>query len=362
MTIARAFWITAPGRGELRDERLAAPHPDSCLVRTIASGISRGTEALVFAGRVPPSQYQAMRAPRMGGDFPFPVKYGYSVVGLIENGPAADGLAEDTLTNNRLTKDGLTKNELSSNGLTKNKLSNNGLTKNARRVFVLHPHQDRFLAPAAMCIPVPDAVPTHRAVLAANMETALNLLWDAAPLPGERMLVVGAGVVGLLAAALLARIPASSVTIVDTNPARAALAQAFGCDFASPDAAPAEQELIVHTSASEAGLRLCLNRAAFEARIIEASWYGDATPALPLGEAFHARRLRLVASQVGHVAPPMRGRRSHAERLALALALLADARFDALLEGPTHFADLPAAMPGILRAGGLCHVVGYGDF
>jgi hypothetical protein len=352
MTVARAFWITAPGRGELRDERLAAPDAGSCLVRTIASGISRGTEALVFAGCVPPSQYQAMRAPLMGGDFPFPVKYGYSAVGLLEDGPAAGGLAEDTRTNDGLIN----------NGPTKNEPSNNGLTKNARRVFVLHPHQDRFLAPAAMCIPVPDAVPTHRAVLAANMETALNLLWDAAPLPGERMLVVGAGVVGLLAAALLARIPASSVTIVDTNPARAALAQAFGCDFASPDAAPAEQELIVHTSASEAGLRLCLNRAAFEARIIEASWYGDATPALPLGEAFHARRLRLVASQVGHVAPPMRGRRSHAERLAMALALLADARFDALLEGPTHFADLPAAMPGILRAGGLCHVVGYGDF
>jgi hypothetical protein len=351
MTVARAFWITAPGRGELRDERLAAPDAGSCLVRTIASGISRGTEALVFAGCVPPSQYQAMRAPLMGGDFPFPVKYGYSAVGLLEDGPAAGGLAEDTRTNDGLIN----------NGPTKNEPSNNGLTKNARRVFVLHPHQDRFIAPAAMCIPVPDAVPTPRAVLAANMETALNLLWDAAPLPGERMLVVGAGVVGLLTAALLARIPASAVTVVDTNPARAALAHAFGCGFASPDAAPAEQELIVHTSASEAGLRLCLNRAAFEARVIEASWYGDAIPALPLGEAFHARRLRLIASQVGHVAPPMRGRRSHAERLAMALALLADARFDALLEGPTPFADLPAAMPTILRAGGLCHVVEYGD-
>jgi hypothetical protein len=344
MTIARAFWITAQGRGELRDERLAAPDAGSCLVRTIASGVSRGTEALVFAGRVPPSQYQAMRAPLMGGNFPFPVKYGYSAVGLIESGLAASGLAEDRLTQN---------------GLSNNGLTTNGLTKNGRRVFVLHPHQDRFIAPAAMCIPIPDAVPSPRAVLAANMETALNLLWDAAPLPGERMLVVGAGVVGLLTASLLARIPASAVTVVDTNPARAALARAFGCGFASPDAAPAEQELIVHTSASDAGLRLCLTHAAFEARIIEASWYGDAAPALPLGEAFHARRLRLIASQVGHVAPPMRGRRSHAERLAMALALLDDARFDALLEGPTPFADLPAAMPAILRPGGLCHVVSY---
>jgi len=297
-----------------------------CRLRTLATGVSRGTEALVFAGRVPENQYQAMRAPMMGGEFPFPVKYGYSAVGLIEDAPA-----------------------------------NHAPPKLGQRVFVLHPHQDRFIAPTAMCIPVPDSVPTPRAVLAANMETALNLLWDAAPLPGERMLVVGAGVIGLLTASLLARIPAAAVTLVDTNPARAALAHALGCGFALPDAAPGEQELIVHTSASEAGLRLCLASAAFEARIIEASWYGDAAPTLPLGEAFHARRLRLLATQVGAVAPAMRGRRSHAERLALALALLADARFDALLQGPTPFADLPQAMPAILRPGGLCHVVSYPD-
>ncbi len=334
MTHARAFWTTAPGRGEVREEPLAAPGPGACQVRTLASGVSRGTEALVFADRIPKNQYQAMRAPLMGGDFPFPVKYGYSAVGVIEAGqilPLPQGEGEKTPPHP------------------------------AQRVFVLHPHQDRFIAPAAMCIPVPDSVPTPRAVLAANMETALNLLWDAAPLPGERMLVVGAGVVGLLTGALLARIPAATVTVVDPNPARAALAQLFGCGFALPDAAPGEQELIVHASATEAGLRRCLASAAFEARIIEASWYGDAAPAVPLGEAFHARRLRLLASQVGAVAPAMRGRRSHAERLALALGLLADARYDALLEGPTRFAELPAAMPAILRPGGLCHVVTYGD-
>ncbi len=336
MTRARAFWTTAPGRGELRDEELAPAAPGTCRVRTLASGVSRGTEALVFAGRVPQSQYQAMRAPLMGGAFPFPVKYGYSTVGLIEDAPPPDGP-------------------------TRHNWSAHARPSGGQRVFVLHPHQDRFNAPATMCIPIPDNVPTPRAVLAANMETALNLLWDAAPLPGERMLVVGAGVVGLLAASLLARIPAAAVTLVDTNPARAALAHAFGCGFALPDAVPGEQELIIHASASEAGLRLCLASAAFEARIVEASWYGDAAPALPLGEAFHARRLRLFATQVGAIAPAMRGRRSHAERLALALALLADARFDALLEGPTPFAKLPAAMRLILRPGGLCHVISYAD-
>jgi threonine dehydrogenase-like Zn-dependent dehydrogenase len=312
---ARAFWTVAPGRGAIRNEQLPPRADGDVLVRTLASGVSRGTEALVFAGRVPPSQYQAMRAPLMGGEFPFPVKYGYSAVGVADTG---------------------------------------------QRVFVLHPHQDKFAAFAAMCIPVPDDVPTRRAVLAANMETALNVTWDAAPLTGERMLVIGAGVVGLLTASLLARIPAARVTVVDIDPARERLALAFGCRFAGPDGAPGDQELIVHASTSEAGLRLALERAAFEARIVEASWFGDSIPSLPLGEAFHARRLRLVATQVGSVAPQMRGRRSHAERLAMALDLLADERYDMLLDGPTRFEDMPEAMPRILAPGGLCHVITYG--
>jgi threonine dehydrogenase-like Zn-dependent dehydrogenase len=315
MTEARAFWTVAPGRGEIRGETLPEAAPGQLLVRTLASGVSRGTESLVFAGRVPESQHQAMRAPLMGGQFPFPVKYGYSAVGR-----AADG----------------------------------------RRVFALHPHQDVFLAPEQMCIPVPDAVPTPRAVLAANMETALNVLWDAAPLAGERMLVIGAGVVGLLCAALLARIPAARVTVVDTNASRAPLARQFGCSFAPPELALREQELVVHASASEAGLRLALASAGFEARIVEASWFGDRAPALPLGEAFHARRLRLIASQVGAVALPMRGRRSHGERLAMALELLADPAYDTLLDGPTRFEDMPHMMPRILESGSLCHVITYG--
>ncbi len=315
MTTARAFWTVAPGRGEIRTEPLPAPAPDQLHLRTLATGISRGTESLVFAGRVPPSQYAVMGAPLMAGAFPFPVKYGYSAV-------AADA--------------------------------------SGSRFFVLHPHQDRFNAPATMCIPVPAALPTHRAVLAANMETALNIVWDAAPLAGERIMVVGAGVVGLATAALLARIPGAAVTVVDIDPTRASLAARFGCRFALPDDAPAEQELIVHSSASEAGLRTALACAAFEARIVEASWFGDKSPALPLGENFHARRLRLISTQVGSIAPAMRGRRSHAQRLALALDLLADPAYDALLEPATPFETLPEAMPRLLTAG-LCHVVTYGN-
>jgi threonine dehydrogenase-like Zn-dependent dehydrogenase len=228
-------------------------------------------------------------------------------------------------------------------------------------VFVLHPHQDLFIAPTSMCVPIPEQLPSRRAVLAANMETALNIVWDATPLAGERIMVIGAGVVGLLAAALLARSAAAVVTVVDIDPRRRQLAERLGCAFASPAAAPREQELIVHASASEAGLRLALSAAAFEARIVEASWFGDANPGLPLGEAFHTRRLRLISSQVGAVAAPMRGRRSHRQRLETALALLCDPVFDLLLEGPTQFADLPDRMAAILAPGGLCHVITYGN-
>ena len=315
MTTARAFWTVAPGQGEIRTEPLPAPLPGQLRLTTLATGISRGTESLIFAGHVPPSQYAVMGAPLMAGHLPFPVKYGYSAV------------AHDTA---------------------------------GQRFFVLHPHQTAFNAPAAMCIPVPAAVPTHRATLAANMETALNIAWDAAPLAGERILVVGAGIVGLLTASLLARIPAAIVTLIDIDPAKARLATQFGARFALPANAPADQELIVHASATESGLRTALSSAAFEARIVEASWFGIKTPALPLGEAFHVRRLRLISTQVGSIAPAMRGRRSYAQRLALALDLLADPAYDALLEPPTPFEDLPAAMPRLL-AGGLCHVVTYGD-
>ena len=309
---ARAFWTTSAGTGEIRGETLGS---EGVLVTTIASGISRGTELLVFAGRVPTSQHATMRAPLMAGAFPFPVKYGYSAVGFAETG---------------------------------------------QRVFVLHPHQDRFRAPAAMCIPVPDAVPSERAVLAANMETALNILWDAAPLLGERILVIGAGVVGLLTASLCAAIPAAEVTLVDIDPSRAGFARHLGCHFALPEQAPGEQDLIIHASASEQGLRLALDRAAFEARIIEASWFGDRRPSLPLGEAFHQRRLRLISSQVGSVAPALRQGRSYAQRLATALALLDDERLDALVQSRCPFNDLPRRMASLL-AGGLCHVVTYGE-
>lgn len=308
--MARALWTVAEGRCEIREEALPPRGPDQALVRCVASGISRGTERLVLMGRVPDSQHHAMRCPLQAGDFPFPVKYGYSAVGVVEDGP-------DSLP--------------------------------GRRVFCLHPHQDRFLAPAAMCVPVPDAVPDARAVLAANMETAVNILWDAQPLVGERTLVIGAGVVGLLVAALLARLPGTEVVVCDVDARRRAVAEALGARFAAPEDAPGGRDLIIHASADPAGLRRALDLCGFEARIVEASWFGTREAALPLGEAFHAKRLRIVSTQVGAVAPAMRGRRTHGERMALALSLLTDDRLDALVGPATPFDDLAEAMPRLLN-------------
>lgn len=308
-TMARALWHVAAGRSELREARLALPAEGELLVQALASGVSRGTERLVHHGRVPSSQHDSMRCPMQEGDFTFPVKYGYAAVGRVEQG---------------------------------------GPEWLGRRVFALHPHQSRFVIPAHFCALVPDGVSDARACLGANMETALNVMWDAAPRLGERALVIGAGVVGLLCAYLLAQLPGLVVTVVDRDPARAELAHGIGADFALPEAAPTDQELIIHASASAPGLRLALDCAGFEGRILEASWFGDAEPALPLGAAFHQKRLQLISTQVGNVSPAMRGRRSHGQRMSLALSLLVDARLDALLGPFVPFEDLPAALPGLL--------------
>ncbi len=316
----RAFWVVEPGRGEVRVEPApgAAPAPDEPTVAVDArfSGISRGTESLVFLGRVPESLHDVMRCPFQAGAFPAPVKYGYASVGVCEDG---------------------------------------------RRVFCLHPHQDRYRVPEAALHPIPDTVPDRRAVLAANMETALNALWDAAPLPGDRIAVVGAGVVGCLVARLCGRIPGTAVQLVDVNPARAAVAETLGVVFRAPDAVDGDNDLVFHASGSEAGLETALGCAGFEASVVELSWYGDRPVAAPLGEQFHVRRLKLVASQVGHVAAARRSRRSARDRMALALDLLSDPVFDCLLTGSSRFEELPDVMATLAKNPGdtLCHVITY---
>ncbi|WP_446210159.1 zinc-dependent alcohol dehydrogenase [Micromonospora sp. IBSANI012] len=319
---AHAFWLRSPGVGEIRPVTLPEPGPDEVLVRALYSGVSRGTETLVFTGGVPADQYAAMRAPFQEGDFPAPVKYGYLSVGVVEAGPA---------------------------------------WLRGRTVFCLHPHQSAYVVPASAVTPVPDGVPAARAVLAGTVETAVNALWDAAPLVGDRVSVVGAGMVGCAVAALLARFPGVRVELVDTDPARAAVAAALGVGFASPDDAADGRDLVVHASATGPGLQRAIDLLAPEGTVVELSWYGDRPVQLSLGGSFHSGRLTIRSSQVGTVSPARAARRSYADRMALALELLADPVFDALLTGRSRFADLPDVLDR-LAAGNLpalCHLITY---
>jgi NADPH:quinone reductase-like Zn-dependent oxidoreductase len=302
---ATACWIVEPGRAELRSETLPPSRPDDVLVRALHNAISRGTEALVFRGEVPPSEYERMRAPFQVGDFPGPVKYGYSSVGRVEAGPAE---------------------------------------WQGRNVFCLYPHQDLYRVPLSALHALPADLPPQRAVLAANMESALNAVWDAAPQPGDRVAVVGAGVVGLLAARLIGRIPGCEVEVIDTQPARSVIAKALGAGFSLPDTARPDADLVIHASGAGEGLATALSLAGFEATVIEVSWYGERAVSLPLGKAFHARRLRLVSSQVGHVATAQRARWSRQRRMALALELLRDPVLDLLITDSAPFSDLPEVL------------------
>jgi NADPH:quinone reductase-like Zn-dependent oxidoreductase len=319
---ALAFWVREPGVGELRPVHVPCPGPGEVAVRTLRSALSRGTEALVFGGRVPPDQYDVMRAPFQDGDFPGPVKYGYLNVGVVEAGPR----------------------ELL-----------------GRTVFCLHPHQSAYVVPASAVTVVPDDVPAGRAVLTGIVETAVNALWDAGPLVGDRVAVVGGGTVGCCVARLLARIPGASVTLVDVDPGRAEVAEVLEVEFALPEDAPDGCDLVFHTSATSAGLQRSLELLATEGTVLELSWYGDAATTLALGGAFHSGRLAVRASQVGAVSPARRGRRSTADRLALALELLRDPAFDVLLTGESPFAELPAIMPRLVRGDlpALCHSLTY---
>lgn len=307
MMNATAFWITGPGEGALRSAPLPPASENDVVVRTICSGVSRGTERLVLGGHVPASEQERMRCPFQDGVFPWPVKYGYGAVGRIEGGP-----------------------------------------RDGERVFVLHPHQDRFVVPGTAALRIPDDIPDARATLAANMETAINALWDAELARHEHVAVFGAGVLGLLVAMMARQEVTSPVRIFDPDAARGALARQLGLDSAPP--AHEEYDAILHTSGHPAGLADALERAAFEGRIIEMSWFGDRSVTLPLGGAFHARRLRIISSQVGHVARVRRAWITRAQRLALALEELRDPAFDALIGPHVAFADLPRTLPTLLDA------------
>lgn len=316
-----ALWYVAAGRIARKAVAMQSAAPHEAIVAAHFSGVSRGTERLVLHGKVPVSEHERMRCPHQEGAFPFPVKYGYALSGVVIEGP------EDRIGQN---------------------------------VFVLHPHQRRACVPLSALRPLPADLPLRRACLAANMETALNITWDAAITPGSRVLIIGGGVLGLLTAGVVAAIAQTSVTVSDLDPTRATLANKMGATFALPDDAPKDQDIVIHTSATETGLRQALSCAAFEGKIVEASWYGDTPVSLPLGQEFHSRRLRLISSQVGAVPASHRGEWSMAQRMGAALDLLRDDRYDALITNELPFTDAPEQLPSVLdKSAGLMTVLRY---
>ncbi len=326
--LAHALWYVRPSQAEIRSETLHAGPGDDCLVRALHSAVSRGTESLVFHGQVPESEYTRMRAPAMGGQFPFPVKYGYNHVGLVEQGPA----------------------ELE-----------------GQRVFSLWPHQTAFFAPAASLCHLPDALPGNRAVLAANMETALNAVWTAKVGPADRIAVVGGGVVGLLVAYLCGQLPGAQVTLIDLYRGRATLCHALGVQYAHPDdlinlqADTANCDVVFHTSGQPAGLTTALELAGDEATVVELSWYGTRRVEIPLGQAFHSRQLQLLSCQVGHIDAAHRPRWDYRRRLQAAINLLLDDRLDHLLVPAIAFEDVPNQLGHLLDPThpALCQVIDY---
>ena len=319
---AEAYWVVAPGVAEIRREALPKPSAGDVVVRARYSGISRGTESLIFRGRVPASEYQRMKAPFQAGELPGPVKYGYSSVGIVEDGPHALG---------------------------------------GRDVFTLYPHQTRYIVPAEAVHVLPVDVPAKRAILAANMETAINGVWDAEARAHDRITVVGGGTVGCLTAWAAAHLIGCAVELVDTNPAREAVARMLGVAFSQPATAATGVPIVIHASGSPAGLALALDIAAFEGTIVEMSWYGSQPVAVPLGGAFHSQRLTIKSSQVGHVARPKRAEYDRNQRMALAISLLADPALDVLITGESRFDDLPRTMARLADAPGdeLCHRIRY---
>lgn len=317
---ARAFWTVPTSGGEIRPVELPDPGPDDVLVRTLHSAVSRGTELLVLRGAVPADQAAAMRAPFQEGDFPGPVKYGYLNVGVVEEGPSA---------------------------------------LVGRTVFCLYPHQTAYVVPADAVVLVPPGVPARRAVLAGTVETAVNALWDAPPLVGDRIVVIGAGMVGCCVARLAAGIPGATVTLVDIDPGRAAVAAALGVEFAEPESVQGEFDLVVHASATVDGLRCAIGLLPPDTSVLDLSWYGDGDVAVPLGGAMHARRLGIRMSQVGTVSPARAARRTARDRLRLALDALRAPAFEALLDGPSPFASLPEVLPTLAGRSGLCHTISY---
>ncbi len=311
---ARALWIEAPGRASLRVENIGGARKGTSLLEPEFGAVSVGTERLVARGSVPEELHGSMACRYQAGGLGLPVKYGYSMAGRVTEGTLA-----------------------------------------GQRVFCMHPHQELARIEDAHAVPLPDAVPTRRAVLFPNLETALNAVWDGELTAHEPYVVFGAGALGLLTAFAAHAETGRAATVVESDPARRAAAAELPwvARAVAPDAAPdeglGECDVAFHTTATGAGLQAALDAVGFEGRVVELSWYGTTAVELRLGGGFHSQRKRLIASQVAHVAPRERERLGYAGRTARVLELLGDPGLDRLLSRAMPFSQLPDFLGRLCR-------------
>lgn len=304
MSEARALWHDGRQKSSIRKEELHPLQEGWCEIQTVFSSISPGTESLVARGKVPGEVQGDMACPYMGGEYPFPVKYGYSLVGEVVAG----------------SRD-----------------------MKGKMVHVLHPHQTRCRVREEDVYPVPPAVPAERATLASNMETAVNALWDSGATIGDRVLVVGFGTVGSLVTRLVSGLPGVRVQVVDTDTEKVKLAGQMGFEASTPDGGEGGTgfDLVFHTSGTGKGLQAAVDRVGFEGLVVDLSWYGNRKVSLALGGTFHTGRKKIVSSQVSYVAAGKRSRWDRNRRKELVFSCLEDAGYDAHLTSAVSFEDLP---------------------
>jgi len=288
---SRTLVFAGPGQIVIEEQQAGTPRGDQLLVQTQFSGISAGTELLIYRGEAPPEMQADGNLPALAGTLAFPLHYGYSAVGeVIALGPEAPS-------------------ELL-----------------GRLVFAFHPHASHFLVAAAAVTPLPDDLPAEAALFLPNMETAINFLHDGAPLAGERVVVFGQGVVGLLTTALLSRIPLGSLITADPDPMRRATSRDFG---AAQSLSPSElqgltqqADLTYELTGDPQALNQAISVTGFEGRVVLGSWYGTKQASLNLGGRFHRSRIRLLSSQVSTIASTLTGRWDKRRRLEFALQMV----------------------------------------
>lgn len=307
--MALALFHRTADVSELSPVTLATPASNQIEIASLYSLIATGTERLVAKGLVPQELYDHMAVPYMEGEFSFPIKYGYSLVGRVvtENHPLS-----------------------------------------GRIVHLLHPHQDRCIVSDHDVFAVPEGVPAKRATLASNLESALNGIWDAEVSIGDRVFISGFGMIGSLLARLLSMMPSVEVVVMDIDPIKRKLAENMGFTVVK-DTEDSDFDVAFNTSASGAGLQACINAVGYEGKIVEMSWYGVKAATLQLGGSFHSMRKRIISSQVSNLPANRRNRWDYLRRREVVFELLRNDAFDVHIGETVSFENLPDLFDDIRR-------------